>query len=92
MGCRMDQESIVASDLSQQILDDSGYSSRKYWALFGYWVLSMSGYLACAKWSSLAGQYPALLGALSAGLVGYYGVNSAHTYMAAKQANTGTKP
>lgn len=70
--------------LSQDILDDSGYKSRKYVALYVYFALALGGLALTYLSKTVADSYGTFCMALSAGLGLYYGVNFGHTWAATK--------
>lgn len=70
--------------IAQDTLEDSGYKSRKYWALFAFWGLCLLGFCIQTKWPAGQAQYPLFVGGLSTGLAAYYGVNFGHAFLANK--------
>jgi hypothetical protein len=70
------------ADIAQDILDDSGYRSRKYVALYVYWALVTLALAGSIRWPSVKDLFGAYWAALSTGLAAYYGVNWGHSFLA----------
>lgn len=74
----------MADSFKQDILDDSGWKSRKMWmAYFSIATLGLT-YWFSKDYPTLLGVYPTF-GGFVLGLVGlYYGSNTAHSFVASK--------
>lgn len=71
-------------DIAHDILEDNGFKSRKYVALYVYWGLVTVYACAGIHWTAAAALFPQYWMALSAGLGAYFGVNWGHSFLAKK--------